>query len=73
MKPEVINEIIEKSKTKNDGIYSHKGIDYRVSSNIVKFLSDGWKIYELCYGFLVEIYDQKGFHRTNLKKKMKES
>lgn len=72
MNPEIINEIIEKSKTKKDGIYSHKGIDYRVSSNRVKFLSDGWKIYQLCYGFVSVVYDPKEYNRMNLKKKMKE-
>ena len=40
MKIEIGNEIIEKSKTKKDGVYSYKGFKYAVKDNKFVLFAD---------------------------------
>ena len=45
------NMIIDKAKSKKDGVYRFRGVAYRVINNhAVYFAADG-KIIQACYGF----------------------
>ena len=55
MKKELVDQIIEKAKIKEDGVYSHKGVNYLVKNKYLKFLAHWGTVYEFSHGFLVEI------------------
>ena len=68
MKPEQLNEIIKKSKTKNNGVYSHKGILYAVKSKFPVLFAYGGSIKQLSSGFLVVLGD---VHYWDYKKELR--
>lgn len=43
--------IIEKAKTKSDGVYKFRGVTYRVVNNHARFFAADGKVIEMCYGF----------------------
>jgi len=49
------NFIIEKAKTKKDGIYTIRGVAYKVVNNMVEFFAAGGEVIQICYGFNVVI------------------
>ncbi len=53
MKQEQLNEIIKKSKTKNNGVYSHKGILYAVKSKFPVLFAYSGSIKQFSTGFLI--------------------
>lgn len=70
MQQAVLSKIRELSKTKKDGIYSNSGVKYLVKNGQAMFLCEGLSIYQLSYGFMIEIGKIKyGFEAA---KKMKE-
>lgn len=52
MKHYELEKIIDKAKTKKDGLYSHNGIAYAVIDGYPKYLIDGNDIFQFS-GFLV--------------------
>jgi hypothetical protein len=64
METKVANEIIEKAKTKNDGIYSHKGYKYIVIDNQFKAFCDFKTIY-LFRGFTIKIKNVDEIYNVN--------
>jgi hypothetical protein len=50
-----LNTIIEKAKTKKDGVYSHNGTAYLVINNHIRAFTSYPNVYELVYGFSVNI------------------
>lgn len=52
---ENLNLIVEKAKLKADGVYTFRGIMYRVKNNRVTHYSDNSKILEWYGYFIVEI------------------
>ena len=69
MKQVDLNLIIQKAKLKDNGVFSFRGILYRVVDNEVRFLAHSKEIYQLSFGFLVQIgsYD---YYDGNIKKKL---
>jgi len=61
MKIDNINLIVEKSKTKSDGVYTFRGVTYRVEKGKVRFLAYAGDIYQGVGGFVTKIgrYSQK--------------
>lgn len=63
--------IIEKAKCKNDGVYSFRGVDYRVRNGFVTHFAARGQILERCFGFNVIVGSYEiGFDRG--KKMLKE-
>ncbi|AUR86353.1 hypothetical protein NVP1084O_146 [Vibrio phage 1.084.O._10N.261.49.F5] len=52
---ENVNKVIEKAKTKNDGVFTYRGLIYKVKGNRVRHLAAYGSLYELSYGFLCAI------------------
>jgi hypothetical protein len=50
-----VNYILNKAKTKKDGVYQARGIAYKVVSNHVKYFACYGKVYEFYCGFLTQI------------------
>lgn len=59
MKIDTLNEMIVKSKSKKDGIYSHKGNFYLVRGNHLTIYSDFKKIYQLYGNLSVKVAEVK--------------
>jgi hypothetical protein len=59
--------IIEKAKSKKDGVYTFRGVGYRVRDNKVTHLSANGSIFERCCGFNVVIGKYKGFNNEGVK------
>jgi hypothetical protein len=68
MQIEDVNMIIDKAKLKKDGVYSHKGILYRVHNGATRHLAQHGKIYERYGAFVVEIGNYK--YISDAKKKL---
>jgi len=45
------SSIIEKAKTKKDGVYKFRGVAYRVVNNHARFFASNCEVIEMCYGF----------------------
>ena len=43
--------IIEKAKTKKDGVYKFRGVAYRVINNQAVYYAADEQILQMCYGF----------------------
>lgn len=54
--------IIEKAKSKKDGVYTFRGVGYRIRNNKITHLSANGSILERCYEFNVVIGKYKGFN-----------
>jgi hypothetical protein len=50
----IYDEVIEKARAKNDGVYAHKGVYYRVRKNSVTHMCHWGNAYIRAYGFLVD-------------------
>lgn len=50
-----LDAIYEKAKSKSDGIFTFRGIAYRVRKGVVTHYTDGGDVIERCYGFHVVI------------------
>jgi hypothetical protein len=59
--------IIEKAKSKKDGVYTFRGVGYRVRNNKITHFSANGSILERCYGFNVVIGKYKGFNNEGIK------
>jgi len=59
MHTEALKILIEKSKTKKDGVYTFQGIHYKVVDKSLKYFSERDTIYNFVFGFLVEIGKSK--------------
>ncbi len=58
MKQEMMNKIINKANAKTkDGVYSYEGHLYAVIGGRLRFVGDFNKIYEICHGFCVIIWE----------------
>ena len=68
MKQDELQVMIDRAKTKNDGIYSHLGIKYVVKNNRLRFLYQCDTIYQFESGFLITI----GKSKYDSNKKLKE-
>jgi len=62
-----LKAIIEKSKTKNDGVYTFRGVTYRVVNGFARFFASDREVVERCYGFNVVIGEYKGDAKKALK------
>lgn len=71
MNIEQLQKIINKSKTKNDGVYKSDGYYYVVKDNHLRFYANEYTgdIHERAFGFSVSIGNVKPYE---LKKKLKE-
>jgi hypothetical protein len=70
MKQSDFEKIKEKSKTKNDGVFSHNGIVYAVRGKECYALIDGNDVYQCSFGFLVNLGKAPSF--VDKKKYIKE-
>jgi hypothetical protein len=43
--------IIDKAKSKKDGVYKFRGVAYRVVNNHARFFASNCEVIEMCYGF----------------------
>lgn len=69
------NLIIEKAKSKKDGVYSFRGVDYRVRNKIVTHFAASGQILERCFGFNVIVGSYEigfGFGAKKILKEIKE-
>ena len=62
-----INYIIGKSKSKKDGVYTARGLSYRVINKNCKYIAYNQKVYQYAYGFL-SIIGECGFYKSEEKK-----
>jgi hypothetical protein len=70
---ENIDLIIEKSKNKKDGVYTLRGVTYRVVKGNPVIMASYGEIYQFFYGFLVLIgsYDYSSTCPSKLKSILK--
>ena len=47
--------IMDKAKTKNDGVYKFRGVAYRVINNHAVYFAADEQVLQMCYGFNVVI------------------
>jgi len=64
------NLIIEKAKSKQDGVYAFRGIAYRVKDNKVTHSASNNEIVERCYGFNV-VVGKYEYYSEHAKKALK--
>ena len=55
MKTALFNELVDRAKTKNNGVYSYEHTKYAVKDNNLVFISDRGRISQVCYGMLIEL------------------
>ena len=71
MKQELLEKIVERSKSRKDGIYVFDCVKYVVSNGQLMFLIDFNKVFQYAYGFLVDIGTVERFKgRAKLKELM---
>jgi hypothetical protein len=59
--------ILEKAKSKKDGVYTFRGVGYRVCENHVTHFSDNGIILERAYGFNCIVGSFEGYNSNGLK------
>jgi len=59
--------IVDKAKTKRDGVFSFRGVSYRVRNGNVTHFAYGGTIYNFCHGFNVKVGQYKYMSSTSSK------
>ena len=59
--------IVEKAKTKNDGVYTFRGVGYRVRNKVVTHFSSNGKILERAFGFNCVVGLFEGYNSSGVK------
>lgn len=60
--------ILEKAKTKRDGVFAFRGVSYRVCDKQVTHFAHSGKILNYCHGFNVEVGRYE--HRSSISANM---
>ena len=55
MKADLLNKIVDKAKTKDNGVYTLSGIVYRVRNNGVTHIIENRQIFQCCGHFITSI------------------
>jgi hypothetical protein len=50
-----LQRVLDKAKTKKDGVYSYNNMPYFVKDNSLRLIGEYNKVYEWSYGFLVSL------------------
>jgi len=61
MTNDMLKKILQKSKTKKDGVYSLNGFSYMLCNGDL-FIGEGITIYQYCYGFLSPVNKIDNFY-----------